>query len=114
LTLTFFVSDEHKRPVAGITPADLLVSGDSNAPLTVLAVRNASDLPLRLGLLIDTSNSQRDSSKYAEAMQRKQDFLLDVLKGPDDRAFIMAFADSVKSSEFLTRDQIPQVRVDPA
>jgi Ca-activated chloride channel homolog len=112
LTLPFFVSDEHKHPVAGITQADLLAFGDSNTPLTVLAVRNASELPLRLGLLIDTSGSQKDSSKYTEAMKERQDFLLDVLKGPDDRAFIMAFADSVKSSEFLTHDQIPQVRVD--
>ena len=112
LTLPFFVSDEHKHPVAGITPSDISVFEDSKTPLTVLAVRNASELRLRLGLLIDTSNSQRESSNYREAMQRKQDFLLDVLKNPEDRAFIMAFTDSARFTEFLTRDQIPLARID--
>ena len=112
LTLPFFALDEHKHPVAGITPADLLVSGDSNAPLSVLGVRNASELPLRIGLLIDTSGSQRSSSRYDEMMQKKTDFILEVLKGPNDRAFIVAFTDSARFTEFLTRDQVPRARID--
>src|SRR5271165_3436284 len=93
LTLPFFVTVEHKHPVVGITQADLSVVGDEGGPLTVLAVRNASELPLRIGFLIDTSGSQKSSSRYAEAVEKRQDFLLDVLKGPDDRAFIMSFSD---------------------
>lgn len=112
LTLPFFVSDEHKHPVAGVTRADLLAFGDGNTPLTVVAIRNASELPLRLGLLIDTSGSQKSSSWYAEAMEKRQNLLLDVLKGPDDRGFIMSFSDGARSTEFLTRDQIPLARID--
>ncbi len=98
--------------MAGVTQADFSALGDSKTSLTVVAVRNASELPLRLGLLIDTSGSQKSSSWYAEAMEKRQNFLLDVLKGPDDRAFTMSFSDSARSTEFLTRDQIPLARID--
>lgn len=112
LTLPFFALDEHKHPVSVITQADFSAFGDAKIPLTVLAVRNASEVPLRLGLLIDTSGSQKSSARYAEAMEKRQNFLLDVLSGPDDRAFIMAFSGNARFTEFLPRDQIPLAHLD--
>lgn len=98
--LATVVVDPSGRPVRGLGEADFRVSEESR-PQPVAAVHAAADLPLSLGLLLDSSASM------ADAMQRTQiaavDFLYTTL-GDDDRAFLVDFDSTPRLVQPLTGD----------
>src|SRR5579864_3244389 len=73
-----------------------------------------SDLPLRIGMLLDTSNSIRDRIKFEQ--DASVNFLLSVLRRGRDEAFVMTFDDEPQVVQAFTgdagllRDQIMQTR----
>lgn len=73
-----------------------------------------TDLPLRIGMLLDTSNSIRDRIKFEQ--DASVNFLFSVLRRNKDEAFIMTFDDQPQiiqpftSDTGLLRDQIVQTR----
>jgi VWFA-related protein len=73
-----------------------------------------SDLPLRIGMLVDTSNSIRDRIKFEQ--DASINFLFSVLRRGRDEAFVMTFDDEPQvvqaftSDAGLLRDQIMQTR----
>jgi Ca-activated chloride channel homolog len=73
-----------------------------------------SDLPLRIGMLVDTSNSIRDRIKFEQ--DASINFLFSVLRRGRDEAFVMTFDDEPQVVQAFTgdtgllRDQIMQTR----
>src|SRR5271157_2791446 len=73
-----------------------------------------SDLPLRIGMLLDTSNSIRDRIKFEQ--DAANNFLFSVLRHGKDEAFVMTFDDEPQvvqgftSETSLLRDQILRTR----
>ena len=73
-----------------------------------------TDLPLRIGMLVDTSNSIRDRIKFEQ--DASVNFLFSVLRRGRDEAFVMTFDDEPQiiqpftSDAGLLRDQIVQTR----
>src|SRR5579864_6751390 len=73
-----------------------------------------SDLPLRIGMLLDTSNSIRDRIKFEQ--DASVSFLFSVLRRGRDEAFVMTFDDEPQiiqpftNDAGLLRDQIVQTR----
>src|ERR1700747_113460 len=73
-----------------------------------------TDLPLRIGMLLDTSNSIRDRIKFEQ--DASVNFLFSVLRRGRDEAFVMTFDDEPQvvqaftSDAGLLRDQIVQTR----
>lgn len=73
-----------------------------------------SDLPLRIGMLLDTSNSIRDRIKFEQ--DASVNFLFSVLRHNRDEAFIMTFDDQPQILQAFTndtgllRDQIVQTK----
>ncbi len=51
--IPLIVTDYHQRLVSGLTPASLVIS-ESKVPLKDINLLRGSDLPLELGLVIDT------------------------------------------------------------
>lgn len=94
------VVDPSGRPVRGLGTADFRVSEESR-PQPIAAVHDAADMPLSLGLLLDSSASMID------VMQRTQiaaiDFLYTTL-GEDDRAFLVDFDSTPRLAQPLTGD----------
>ena len=64
VSMPFFVEDGHGEAISGINPSDLVITDGGKPPQSVLRVRAAKDLPLRMGVLIDTSESQGGSNLY--------------------------------------------------
>jgi len=49
-------TDQHNRPLTTLTPADIVVFEDGR-PVPNFELRSAAALPLRLGILLDLSDS---------------------------------------------------------
>lgn len=101
-----FVTDSHGFPVAGVAPDDIVIRDNKVPPQSVVGVHTAVDLPLRLGLLIDTSKSQSYSPVYRPAVRAAVDSLSHALATDEDRAFVMTFDNEPKATEFMNRDQL--------
>jgi VWFA-related protein len=89
VSLIFTVTDSHGRYMPNLTQNDFALLDDQKAPEKVNSFHQQINLPLRVGLLIDTSTSIR--SRFQFEQQSATEFLLQVLKARGDRAFVMGF-----------------------
>jgi Ca-activated chloride channel homolog len=98
-----FAATAHGKSVTDLVSSDIQVRDDSQPPKAILNFRNERQLPLRLGLVIDTSGSVTDRFKFEQAAAIK--FLQKVVTGPDDLAFVVAVNNSVLLVQDFTPDQ---------
>ena len=112
VTISFFVEDGHGNASAkSVAPADLSVLDKEKHQQTILSMRTAKDLPLRIGVLIDSSGSAGHSDLYGPAVQAAFDFLKQEMSGPDDKGFLVQFTDIAAATEFFTKDEISKLQV---
>lgn len=95
------------RPVAGLSRESFRVLEDG-VPQDIQGFDAVTNLPLALGLAIDTSGSMEDS--MGEVQKAATQFLKDLMT-PKDRCFLVTFADEPRlASRFATdREQLAQV-----
>jgi Ca-activated chloride channel family protein len=99
----FFAATDHGRAVTDLGASDVSIRDNNLAPENIVAFRNESQLPLRLGLVIDSSNSVTDRFHFEQAAAAK--FLKTVLTGKDDLAFVVGVNNSVLMVQDFTADQ---------
>ena len=87
--LIFTVTDGHGHYVPNLKLNDFALLDDQRAPARVDSFHQQINLPLRVGILVDTSTSIR--SRFQFEQQAAIEFLLQVLKSRQDRAFVMGF-----------------------
>jgi VWFA-related protein len=75
---------------------------DNNVPQAIRYFSRQTDLPLRIGLLMDTSNSIRDRLKFEQ--DAATSFLFSVLRRNKDQAFVMTFDDEPTLLQGFTDD----------
>lgn len=75
---------------------------DDNKPQTIRYFSRQSDLPLRIGLLMDTSNSIRDRLKFEQ--DAAVSFLYSVIRRNKDQSFVMTFDDEPNLLQGFTDD----------
>jgi VWFA-related protein len=88
VNVLFTVTDKKNRLVLDLTKDDLHVLED-NKPQAIRFFSRESDLPLRIAILIDTSNSVRDRLRFEQ--EAAVDFLNATLRPGKDLAFVVAF-----------------------
>lgn len=98
----WFVATDHGRPIRDLTQSEVTVRDAGKPPASVVAFRSESQLPLRLGLVIDTSESVAGRFKFEQAAA--SDFLQKVLTNSSDSAFVVGVANSV----LLVQDFTPE------
>ncbi len=98
-----FAATDHGKSVTTLTGKDIGIRDDSRPPATITGFRNESELPLRLGLVIDTSDSI--ASRFTFEQDAAANFLNKVVTGHDDLAFVIGFANSVLLVQDFTGDQ---------
>jgi VWFA-related protein len=87
---------------------------DDKSPQEIRYFSKQTDLPLRIGMLLDTSNSIRDRIKFEQ--DASVSFLFSVLRRNKDEAFVMTFDDEPQVIQPFTgntgalRDQIMKTR----
>lgn len=101
VNMVFTVEDSHGAFVTGLHAADFRVLEDGR-PQTIRDFSEESNLPLTLGLLIDTSGSQRNVLSEEQAASR---LLLQDTIHESDRAFVVSFDRSVYLLQDLTNSQ---------
>jgi VWFA-related protein len=89
VSLIFTVTDKHGHYIANLQQSDFALLDDRKAPAKINYFRQQINLPLRVGILIDTSTSIRTRFEFEQ--QSANEFLLQVLKTKSDRAFVMGF-----------------------
>src|ERR1700682_3675598 len=75
---------------------------DDKSPQAIRYFSRQTDLPLRIGLLMDTSNSIRDRLKFEQ--DAATSFLFSVLRHNKDQAFVMTFDDEPAILQGFTDD----------
>src|SRR5208337_4657606 len=93
------VRDKHGDIVRNLTKDDFALEQDGK-PQTITYFAKESDLPLTLGLLVDTSMSQRRIIDQERAASRT--FLDQVLRVDKDKAFVIQFDREVTLLQDLT------------
>lgn len=87
--LVFTVTDHHGKFIPDLKQSDFALLDDQKAPDRVYSFTRQTNLPLRVGILIDTSTSIRSRFQYEQ--QAATEFLLQVVKPKSDKAFVMGF-----------------------
>src|SRR3990172_3878564 len=88
VTVPFIVTDNKNRLITNLTKEDFQVI-EEKEPQQVTGFARETDVPLSIGLLIDTSNSIRD--RFAFEQRAAADFLRALLRPGKDRAFLASF-----------------------
>jgi Ca-activated chloride channel homolog len=89
VNLIFTVTDKHGHYIPNLQQNDFALLDDQKAPARVNSFHQQINLPLRVGIVIDASTSIR--SRFEFEQQAATEFLLQVLKSRNDRAFVMGF-----------------------
>jgi len=108
VNVIFTVTDKHGRFKKDLKQEDLHILDDGKAPEQIRDFRAETDLPLRVGLLVDASNSIRDRFRFEQ--DAAIEFLNQIVRPKFDKAFVLGFdttaevtADFTDSSEQLSR-----------
>ena len=100
--LQFTVADQQGRLVSDLRSDDIRIF-DDQAPVSRLQqFEKMSDLPLRIGLLLDASDSMKRVVTQEKSVALA--FLRQVLRPQTDRAFVMAFGSEIKVMQDPTGD----------
>jgi VWFA-related protein len=101
VTLPVTVRDKHGKIVTNLTKDDFDLQEDGK-PQTIRYFNQETNLPLTVGLLVDTSMSERDNLDKERAASRT--FLDQMITRPADRAFVIHFDRQVELLQDLTSD----------
>jgi len=88
VNMLFTVTDKKGRFVTDLAKEDFEVV-EGKKPQTIAEFTAESDLPLRLGILIDTSNSVRDRFRFEQ--DAAAEFLRTVMRARVDKALLVHF-----------------------
>jgi VWFA-related protein len=101
VTLPVTVRDKHGKIETNLTKDDFELHEDGK-PQTIRYFNQETNLPLTVGLLVDTSMSERDNLDKERAASRT--FLDQMITRPTDRAFVIHFDRQVELLQDLTAD----------
>ncbi|PSH03121.1 MAG: VWA domain-containing protein [Acidobacteria bacterium] len=85
----FTATDKHGRFIKGLKQGDVRLLDEGRPPLRIEAFESETGLPLRVGLLVDSSNSIRERFRFEQ--EAAIEFLQQVVRPKSDRAFVFGF-----------------------
>ena len=101
VNLPVTVRDKHGKIVTNLSKDSFGLEEDGK-PQTIRYFNQENNLPLTVGLLVDTSLSERDNLDKERAASRT--FLDQMITRPTDRAFVIHFDRQVELLQDLTAD----------
>lgn len=89
VNVLFIAMDKHGKFVRNLGEADFNILDDHKPPQTIVNFKQQTDLPLQLGLLIDTSGSVHGRFQFEQ--DAAIGFLQHTIRANFDRAFVTGF-----------------------
>jgi len=105
VNVLFIATDRHGKFVRNLTQTDFSYLDDHKPPQAILNFHRETDLPLQLGLLVDTSGSVH--SRFDFEQDAAVGFLQHVLRPSFDKASVMGF----NNHSQITQDFTDNVRL---
>jgi VWFA-related protein len=102
VSLIFTVTDRHGHYNPNLKQSDFALLDDQRAPAKVNSFHQQINLPLRVGIVIDSSTSIHTRFQFEQ--QSATEFLLQILRARSDRAFVMDFAEVPHIDQDWTND----------
>jgi VWFA-related protein len=99
VNMLFTVSDKKGRFVTNLDRDDFEII-EAKKPQNILEFTAETDLPLRIGILIDTSNSIRDRFRFQQ--EAATDFVNAVVRPGQDKGMVVSFDSSAELVADLT------------
>jgi VWFA-related protein len=100
--VVFTVTDKHNHYVRDLNRDDFKVMDDGKAVTQIRSFRRETDLPLRVGLLIDSSASVRGRFKFEQ--EAAIEFMNQTIRPKYDQAFVLGFDSSLEVTQEFTGD----------
>ncbi len=88
--MLFIATDHHGKFVRNLNQGDFSILDDHKPPQAIINFRRETDLPLELGLLVDTSGSVHGRFDFEQ--EAAVSFLQHTLRANFDKAFVMGFS----------------------
>jgi Ca-activated chloride channel family protein len=101
VNVLFTVTDKKGRFITDLGKSDFLVT-ENKKPQVIQEFTAETDLPLRIAILIDTSNSIRDRFKFEQ--EAAVEFINSVIRPKEDRAMVVSFDTSAELVSDLIDD----------
>jgi len=101
VNVLFTATDKKNRNVLNLSKDDIRVYEDK-IPQAIENFSRESDLPLRIAILIDTSNSVRDRLRFEQ--EAAIDFLTTTIRPNKDQAFVVSFDNEPQMLQDYTDD----------
>ena len=101
VSVPFIVSDNRNRMVTDLTANDFIVK-ENGLPQAIRGFAQETDVPLRLSLLVDTSNSIRDRLEFEQ--KAAIDFFSSLLVRGRDKAMLGSFDSMAELLQDFTDD----------
>jgi Ca-activated chloride channel homolog len=101
--LTFAVTDRHGKFIQNLQLKDFALLDNQKTPAQVLSFTQQTNLPLRVGILIDASTSIRQRFEFEQGAAVQ--FLQQVIRPQNDLAFVMGFDVTSYVTQPYTNDQ---------
>ena len=102
VNLIFTVTDKHGRFIRDLKEDQFKILDNNLPPKQITHFEAETDLPLRVGLLIDASNSIRDRFQFEQ--QAAIQFLQQIIRPRSDKAFVLAFDEVWDLTQDFTGD----------
>jgi Ca-activated chloride channel homolog len=103
VNMLFTVSDKKGRFVTDLTKDDFEIV-ESKKAQSIIEFTAETDLPLRIAILIDTSNSIRERFKFQQ--EAATDFINSVIRPGEDKGMVVSFDTSAELVSDLTDDPL--------
>jgi VWFA-related protein len=98
----FTVTDKHNKFIKDLKQGEFKILDNNKPPKQIMNFSAETDLPLRVGLLIDASNSIRD--RFLFEQDAAIEFLHQIIRPKTDKAFVLAFDEVWDLTQDFTGD----------
>ncbi len=102
VNVIFTVTDKRGRFIKDLKQEDFAILDDKRPAEAVRGFSAETNLPLRVGLLVDASNSIRSQFKFEQ--EAAIEFLNQIVRPKVDRALVVGFDSTVEISQDFTND----------
>lgn len=101
----FFAVDSHNDLIRHLTAAEFTFWDGKTELTSGVTVQSGSELPLRLGVLVDTSTKAHGDA-YAAALHAISNFVQGAMLEQNVRVFFVPFANKTDMSAFMSKDDL--------